>query len=174
MSSTRVAKVRAAERPSASPKAKPAASWAWHAVPTAVVELIRASNLPMRATTNSLTVTAGIDPEAFVLRLRLRGHGRWFAQAAGNSPFGRTAAFKKLASRIRPRTDRKIRNLQPGGEKLFVDHLKSARDELRAASIEMAPVRPRIFANGLVFNRDELSTSVRAASAGLPSLGKRR
>jgi hypothetical protein len=113
-----------------------------------------------------------------LVRLKVRSDGRLLAQAAGNAPVGRTAEFARIARKAQRRIDNALELLADGGFRDdFVRRLKDERGLLRRAhtthrSGTIGPKAP--VPSGLLLNPEERSSSVRAASAGLPSLGKRR
>lgn len=111
-----------------------------------------------------------------LLRTRRTDVGATLAQAAGNSPFGATAAFRAIAPKARQQVDRALRKLAAGGSiDAFVSTVAGVAGGLeRAAATKVDRPKSTRIPSGIVLNPDERSRSVRTVSGGLPTLGKHR
>lgn len=150
----------------------------WHNLPSGTIVGLRDANFKVIDHGDRRVVRSKGGKYA-LLRVKRTDTGGSLGQAAGNSPFGATDALRDVSRTAPRRVDRALRKLAGGSSiDVFVMTMESIGADLeRAAKLKKATTprgKTSRIPSGLIFNPEELSMSVRATSAGLPSLGKRR
>lgn len=151
---------------------------AWRKLPAGTITGLRNANFKVSESRDQWLVRSKGGKYA-LLRVKRTDTGTSLGQAAGNAPFGATDALREVSRAAPRRVDRALRKLAAGSPlDDFVSTMGSIGADLERAAVAKKTTTPRSgtprIPSGLMFNPEEVSTSVRAASAGLPSLGKRR
>lgn len=154
-----------------------AVAWPWHVFSEGALRAVRAAGFTVMERADGYQVQSRDEAHANLLHVRRTAEGHWIAQAAGNTPIGRTAEFNRHARGGRRSVDNGSKAMAGGGFRDdLVKRLRGLQGTLLAAHRKHAPSKPTAsrIGSGLIFDPDEKSSSMRAARAGLPSLGKRR
>ena len=158
------------------PKAAKRKDWTWHPLPVGSISALRDAGFDVLDRDDGQTIRSSGKVKLAFIHVRRTAEGRLLAQAGGNSPFGRPSAFQVMVVQARVTVDSALTRLAKGGPTdAFVSTLRSVRGQLQKAAVTKPPMpRSARIPSGIMLNPEERSTSVRAASAGLPTLGKRR
>ncbi len=136
----------------------------WLAVPAELLRDIRADGFSVEQLTSHYAVRVSREQPHNLIRLRVTAQGSWEAQAAGNSGFGRTDAFKAEA----PLVERRIRDgLQQTSRTGVTTHVRAAMRQGRGRLVKTA----HKFAPPTI--RRSRTLRFWEVQGGAPGLGKR-
>lgn len=136
----------------------------WLVVPAELLRDIRADGFIVEQLTSHYAVRASRKQPDNLLRLRVTAQRGWEAQAAGNSGFGRTEAFKAEAPLVERRIQEGLRQTSRTGATTHVRAaMRKGRGRLVEAANKFAP--PAI--------RRSRAPRFREVQGGAPGLGKR-
>jgi hypothetical protein len=158
------------------PKGAKRQELAWHTFSVGTITGLRDAGFAVSDRDDGHLIQSGGKVKLSLILVKRTTEGGYLAQAAGNTPFGRSVAFGAMAVQARVRVDRALRRLAGNGTiDAFVMTMKGIRADLQKASV-VKPPKPKAtrIPSGIILNSEDRITSVRAASAGLPTLGKRR
>lgn len=158
------------------PKGANRKDWPRHRFPLGNIAALREVGFEVDDRNDGQHIRSAGKVKLNLIHVRRTTDGGFLAQAAGNTPFGRPKAFGVMAIQARVRIDRALLSLANGGTTdAFMMTMKGIRADLQKASVVKTP-EPKAtrIPSGIILNPDERSSSVRATSAGLPTLGKRR